>query len=832
MHYPYGVAVDASGSVYVADTINSRILKESLVGGAYTQSVLIPGPPASGIVLDGQGNIYFPDPDDATVFKISYNTPPSLSFADSNLGAQSSDSPETFSVINTGNTALSIQVPSSGTNPNITAGYSLDAATTCPQLGTGSSAGSVPAGSTCTYAVDFIPQAVGLDAGSLILSDNTLNIPSSTQTISLTGTGNTIATTTADSSTTTGFSPNIQSVTLSASVTSGNGTVNAGTVTFTVLRASTVVGSATTSSAVTSGVAGVSYSLPAGTAAGVYTIGAVYNAGGSFATSSDTAHTLTVNKAAQTIHFTAPATPITYSAGMVIPLSATGGASGNTITFILDASSTGTGTIGNNSLTVTGAGTLVIDANQAGNGNYSAATQAQVTVVVNKTAQTIHFTAPASPVTYTPGLVIPLSAIGGGSGDAIVFSLDAGSTGTGTIAGNSLTATSAGTLVIDANQTGNGDYSSATQAQVTVVVNKAAQTIHFTAPVSPVTYGVSPITLVATGGSSGNTVTFSVAGPADVSGSTLTISGAGTVAITANQTGNVNYAAATAVEQTILVKQATSATSLSSSVNPLFETDSTIFTAKVTSSAGAPTGNVSFLDGTTLLGDGTLSDGAATLTISSLAVGAHKITAAYSGDANFAASTSGGLSQSVIGFSLSPASGSDASQTVAPGGSATYKLVIAPTAGATLPVATVLTVTGLPPGASASLAAAGWTQSGSTSWSLPAFAALSDVSLTIKAPSQTASVDQDKPRLRTLPPLLWGVLLLPFAGKVRRAGKRMGRTVSLLLLLAAGTAAITALSGCGSGNGFFANQQKTYIVTVTVTAGTLSLSTNLSLTVQ
>src|SRR5580658_10458837 len=299
MHYPYGVAVDASGSVYVADTINSRILKESLVGGTYTQSVFIPGPPAYGVVLDGQGNMYFPDPADATVFKINFNALPSLSFADSNLSAQSSDSPQSFSVINTGNTALSIQVPSSGTNPKITAGYTLDSTTTCPELGTGSSAGAVPAGSTCTYAIDFIPQAVGLDAGSLILSDNNLNVPSSTQTISLTGTGNSVTTTTAASSTTTGYSPNIQSVMLSASVTSGDGTVNAGTVTFTVLQASIVHGSATTSTKVTSGVAGVSYSLPAGTAAGAYTIEAVYNAGGSFATSSDETHTLTVNKAAQ-----------------------------------------------------------------------------------------------------------------------------------------------------------------------------------------------------------------------------------------------------------------------------------------------------------------------------------------------------------------------------------------------------------------------------------------------------------------------------------------------------------------------------------------------------
>ena len=440
MHYPYGVAVDASGSVYVADTINSRILKESLVGGTYTQSVFIPGPPAYGVVLDGQGNMYFPDPADATVFKISYNTLPSLSFADSNLGTQSSDSPETFSVINTGNAALSIQVPSSGANPSIAAGYTLDSATTCPQLGTGSSAGSVPAGSTCTYAVDFIPQAAGLDAGTLILSDNSLNVPASTQSISLTGTGNSITTTTAASSTTTGYSPNIQTVTLSASVTADDDTVNAGTVTFTVRR---IHGDRLGDDKfdVDQRPGQCELFVACKHRSGAYTIEAVYNAGGSFATSSDEAQTLTVNKAAQTISFTAPASPVTYSPGLVIALSATGGASGNAIVFTLDELSTGTGTITGNTLTVTGAGTFVIDANQASNGNYSAATQAQVTVVVNKAAQTISFTAPASPVTYSPGLTISLSATGGASGSAIVFTLDELSTGTGTITGNSLTVT-------------------------------------------------------------------------------------------------------------------------------------------------------------------------------------------------------------------------------------------------------------------------------------------------------------------------------------------------------------------------------------------------------
>jgi len=111
---------------------------------------------------------------------------------------------------------------------------------------------------------------------------------------------------------------------LSALVTSANGKVNAGTVTFTVLHGSTVIGSATTSSTVTSGNAGASYSLPASTAAGSHIIEAVYNASDSFATSSDGTHTLAVNTALQTISFSAPTSPMPLGVSP-ITLVATGG---------------------------------------------------------------------------------------------------------------------------------------------------------------------------------------------------------------------------------------------------------------------------------------------------------------------------------------------------------------------------------------------------------------------------------------------------------------------------------------------------------------------------
>jgi hypothetical protein len=96
----------------------------------------------------------------------------------------------------------------------------------------------------------------------------------------------------------------------------------------------------------------------------------------------------------------------------------------------------------------------------------------------------------------------------------------------------------------------------AASSAVSVTVNKAQQTITFKQLSSPVTYGASSLTLSASA-SSVLPVTFGITGPAKVNGNTLTITGAGSVVVTANQAGNANYAAAAPVSQTIAVAKAT-----------------------------------------------------------------------------------------------------------------------------------------------------------------------------------------------------------------------------------------------------------------------------------
>jgi hypothetical protein len=82
--------------------------------------------------------------------------------------------------------------------------------------------------------------------------------------------------------------------------------------------------------------------------------------------------------------------------------------------------------------------------------------------------------------------------------------------------------------------------------------------------------------------------------------------------------------------------------------------------ASVVSSVSAPTGTVQFLDGTTSLGTVQVSQGTAALDISTLAIGSHTLTAAYSGDAIASGSTSTAVTQQVSGattttsFSVNP----------------------------------------------------------------------------------------------------------------------------------------------------------------------------------
>lgn len=107
------------------------------------------------------------------------------------------------------------------------------------------------------------------------------------------------------------------------------------------------------------------------------------------------------------------------------------------------------------------------------------------------------------------------------------------------------------------------------QIPASVVVTGMPQTITFQPPVTTFVNGSAPITLTATGGNSGNPVTFSiVSGPGAVSGvngATLNFNGAGSIVVQADQAASGQYIAATPVRQTFTITAAPSTYSVPAS---------------------------------------------------------------------------------------------------------------------------------------------------------------------------------------------------------------------------------------------------------------------------
>jgi hypothetical protein len=234
--------------------------------------------------------------------------------------------------------------------------------------------------------------------------------------------------------------------------------------------------------------------------------------------------------------------------------------------------------------------------------------------------------------------------------------------------------------------------------------------------------------------------------------------------------------------------------------------------------SGTPTGTVSFYDGTSLLSAVGLTSGSASYTTSTLAAGlTHALTAVYSGDTNFSASASQvatPVTVSLPDFSWTP--GSTQPQSVVPGGVARYSFAIAPLSGVYAGVVT-FSVSGLPPGAIATFSPV----------SLAANAGPQTVMLTVQTATTTAM--QRAPSIgRRMAPSALALLLMPLFGARRR--RKMGSYLCLVLL--AGMATATLLTGCGSGGGFLAQPPTNYPLTITATSAGLQHTISVTLNEQ
>ena len=128
----------------------------------------------------------------------------------------------------------------------------------------------------------------------------------------------------------------------------------------------------------------------------------------------------------------------------------------------------------------------------------------------------------------------------------------------------------------------------------------------------------------------------------------------GTHSIVASFSGDTTNSASDSATYQQTVQQIATTTTLGSSANPANGGANIHFTAKVTPSssnatAGALTGTMIIKDGAAILGSGPIAaDGSYTFDTSALTVASHSIVASFSGNTNYAVSSSSALNQRVI----------------------------------------------------------------------------------------------------------------------------------------------------------------------------------------
>ncbi|MGD0632552.1 MAG: putative Ig domain-containing protein [Terracidiphilus sp.] len=297
---------------------------------------------------------------------------------------------------------------------------------------------------------------------------------------------------------------------------------------FTVSATSLSTGAVTYS--VTSGPATISGAAVTLTGVGLVTLGASQVASANY-TAATTSISFTVNPETPILTFAAIPQQTYGNAPFAVSASS---ASNGAITYSVTS---GPATISGATVTITGAGTVMLSASQAGSGNYGAATTSASFTVAGEATPLTFTTIPTQTYGAVPFTVSATSASVG----AVTYSV---TSGPATISGATVTLTGVGTVVLGASQAASGNYAAGT-ATTSFTVNPETPTLTFAAIPTEI-YGNAPFAVSATSASNG-AVTYSVtSGPATISGATVTITGVGTVVLGANQAASGNYTAATA----------------------------------------------------------------------------------------------------------------------------------------------------------------------------------------------------------------------------------------------------------------------------------------------
>jgi Bacterial Ig-like domain (group 3)/FG-GAP-like repeat/FG-GAP repeat len=295
----------------------------------------------------------------------------------------------------------------------------------------------------------------------------------------------------------------------------------------------------------------------------------------------------------------------------------------------------------------------------------------------------------------------------------------------------------------------------------------------------------------------------------------------GSHVLTAVYSGDATHLPSTSAPVTVVVvalaTKVQTTTMLTSSLDPATSGQSVTFTANVVAagSTAMPTGVVTFLDGSTVLGTKTLvGSGVASFSLSSLSVGSHAITASYSGDANSVASVSGVLMETVNGtaavangFSVSVTGAA----TVGVGSVANLQVTVAPQTGYMQPVQ--LSCADLPSESACTFVA----------HTIPAGGGTTTLQLSVMAPSSCSVSSGTQSAGLPFGGMTVAALIVLFVpGKGRRI---RGLVVALIAL-----GGMATLSGCGACTDL-GTKPGSYTIRVIGTSGTNVVTTQVKVQV-
>jgi hypothetical protein len=182
IHVGHAIALDAASNIFVNLSNGDFGVRELVAAGGYTTVNPLDFSATFALAADGSGNVYAAG-DRTSIDELSRSQPPALAFDNATVGEKSSDSPQSVTAQNIGNTTLTF----SGLSSTDEADFPLVAGPGTPPDCTPAS--SLASSVECNLSVEFTPQSPGNLTSSLVLTNNSGNATAATQSIDLSGRG-------------------------------------------------------------------------------------------------------------------------------------------------------------------------------------------------------------------------------------------------------------------------------------------------------------------------------------------------------------------------------------------------------------------------------------------------------------------------------------------------------------------------------------------------------------------------------------------------------------------------------------------------------------------